>query len=180
MTTSNRAAYVAIITARRSREGVTQVSVINNGGRSRLQVIGDNGTRTVPLAPSLHHRIGRALDDAAHGYARAHYGARKNWPVRFTITHDGVLACEDAAPELGDHVFNGKVYHFNEAAAEAAHRVMETRRLTASTKGLLRPAYENALTAFAAYIPLPTGHRNLYGLARSYTRRHLRTTTAGA
>jgi len=170
MINENRAAYAVITTARRSRDNVTSVTVINNGGRSRLQVIADNGTRTVPLAPTFHHQIGRALEDAAHAYARTRYGARKNWPARIVITHDGTLACEDAAPELGDHVFNGRVYHFNPAAGDAAHRVMQTRLMTARTKGLLRPAYENALAAFAAHLRLTDDHRSLYALARSYTR----------
>ncbi|MEU2426940.1 hypothetical protein ABZ619_39010 [Streptomyces sp. NPDC007851] len=172
MITSNRAAYTVITTARRSHAGVTLVTLINNGGRSRLQYIGDNRTDTVPLAPVLHRQIGRAVEDAAHTYARTRYGARKNWPARIVITHDGTLDCADAAPELGDHVLNGRVYHFNTAAAEAAHRVMDARRLIANANELFRPIYDNALATFAAHLGLPASNRNLYALARSYTRRH--------
>ncbi|EST18059.1 hypothetical protein [Streptomyces roseochromogenus] len=178
MITANRAAYTVITTARRSTEGVTLVTLINNGGRSRLQYIGDNGTHTKHLAPVLHRQIARAVEDAAHTYARTRYGARKNWPARIVVTHDGTLDCADAAPELGDHVFNGRVYHFSDAAATAAHRAMDARRLSASTQGLLRPAYDVALATFAAHLGLPANYRNLYALARSYTRRHPATVAA--
>jgi hypothetical protein len=178
MITANRAAYAVITTARRSREDVTSVTLINNGGRSRLQPVDDNGTRTVPLAPTLHRQIDRVLVDAAHAYARTRYGARKNWPARIVIAHDGALACEDAAPELGDHVLNGRVYHFSAAAADAAHRVMGARRLSAKTNGLLRPVYDRALATLAANLRLPVDNRTLYALARSYTRRHPLTETA--
>ncbi|MGR3875760.1 hypothetical protein ACUXZZ_45325 (plasmid) [Streptomyces graminifolii] len=172
MITTNRAAYAVITNARRSREGVTLVTLVHNGGRSRLQYIGDNGTRTVRLAPVLHHQIGRAVEEAARAYARARYGARKNWPARIVIAHDGILDCADAAPELGDHVLNGRVYHFSAAAAEAAHRVMLARRMSANSHGLLRAVYTNALAEFAAHLRLSVDNRNLYALARSYSRRH--------
>ncbi|MFD9850508.1 hypothetical protein [Streptomyces parvus] len=69
---------------RGSRRDATMVTVLNNGGRSRL-FVQDNGT-SVPLAPTLHQAIDRDVTEAAHAYARTVYGARRAWPARFTVT----------------------------------------------------------------------------------------------
>ncbi|MFI9366069.1 hypothetical protein ACIG5E_34215 [Kitasatospora sp. NPDC053057] len=71
-------------TADRGHDGTTRMVFMNNGGRSKLMPLDHDG-RAVALAPVLHRRIGAQVVEAAHVYARTAYGARRNWPARFTV-----------------------------------------------------------------------------------------------
>ncbi|MFJ3097901.1 hypothetical protein [Streptomyces hydrogenans] len=93
-----RAAQLAIhlfATEDRSHTGTQQLAFINSGGRSKLQVfLGFDlkGRVTKPLAPTLHRRIGEDLITVAHDYARARFGRRADWPVRFIVQRPVVPA----------------------------------------------------------------------------------------
>lgn len=160
----------------RSHYGATTVTLINNGGRSKLLVSDYDGT-IKPLAPTMHASLGRGIDAAALIAARAAYGPRSQWPTRIVFTRPAApLTAEDAAAHLGDHVFNNRVYTFSPAAADAAHKVMASRQL-------VRPGvtpYKRACATLARLVGMPDNTRTIdvFFLARSYTRRHPASTAA--
>ncbi|MGW2421474.1 hypothetical protein ACWC0C_19870 [Streptomyces sp. NPDC001709] len=72
----------------RGHTGTQALHFINNGGRSKLTLFlgfDTKGRVTTPLAPTMHRRIHDDLITVAHDYARAKFGRRADWPVRFTI-----------------------------------------------------------------------------------------------
>lgn len=93
-----RAALLAIElfdTDDRGHTGTQALHFINNGGRSKLDLFlgfDIKGRYTVPLAPTMHRRIHADLIEVAHDYARARFGRRADWPVRFTVERPVVPA----------------------------------------------------------------------------------------
>ncbi|MGY1548319.1 hypothetical protein [Streptomyces sp. MN6] len=172
--TENRARHLLFTALARPMDGVTRIVFINNGGRSKLVVTDYDGT-IKHLAPTLHDRLWDDVIAAAHAAARAAHGPRKNWPARLVFeAPTAPLTYEDAAPHLGDHVLNNRVYTFSPAAADAAHRVMQA---IPYLKLNLPDPYHDALNALRRLLNLPdTAPRSLVrSLARSYTRAHPQT-----
>ncbi|MFJ8301310.1 hypothetical protein ACIQ9R_36165 [Streptomyces sp. NPDC094447] len=64
---------------------VTKLRVLNNGGRSKLDVIPLDGTHK-GMAPTLNRQIDTDLTEETHRYFRATYGARRLWPTHVTLT----------------------------------------------------------------------------------------------
>ncbi|MGA5183006.1 hypothetical protein [Streptomyces pseudogriseolus] len=169
--TDNRARHLLFTALSRPVDGATRITFVNNGGRSKLVVTDYDGT-IKHLAPTLHDRLWDDVIAAAHAAARAAHGPRRNWPTRLTFeAPTAPLTYEDAAPHLGDHVLNNRVYTFTPAAADAAHRVM---RATVYLKLNLSDPYHEAIDVLRRLLNLPdTASRSLVrDLARSYTRKH--------
>ncbi|MEU9752216.1 hypothetical protein AB0D90_03645 [Streptomyces althioticus] len=172
--TENRARHLLFTALARPVDGPTRIAFINNGGRSKLVALNFDGTLK-HLAPTVHTRLWDDVITAAHEAARAVHGPRRNWPARLTFeAPTKPLTYEDAAPHLGDHVLNNRVYTFSPAAAEAAHRVM---RATVYLKLNVPDLYHEAIEALRRLLDLPfdTPTRNVRMLARSYTRAHPQT-----
>ncbi|MEJ8654848.1 hypothetical protein WKI65_44125 [Streptomyces sp. MS1.AVA.3] len=93
-----RAAALAIElfdTEDRGHTGTQALHFINNGGRSKLSLFlgfDTTGCVSTPLAPTMHRRISEDLMHVAHDYARAMFGRRVDWPVRFTVQRPVVPA----------------------------------------------------------------------------------------
>jgi hypothetical protein len=93
-----RAAVLAVElfdTEDRGHTGTQALHFINNGGRSKLTLFlgfDITGRVTTPLAPTMHRRIHEELIAVAHDYARARFGRRADWPVRFTVQRPVVPA----------------------------------------------------------------------------------------
>ncbi|MFR9675833.1 hypothetical protein [Streptomyces sp. TR02-1] len=71
-----------------SHEGASELLFLNNGGRSKLDLLtgfGQPGT-TKRLAPVMHRAFVAETIAAAHAYAKTVFGRRADWPVRFTIS----------------------------------------------------------------------------------------------
>lgn len=156
----------------RSHTDATRVVFVNNGGRSHLvHVQGDGGF--VPLAPTMHQHIDKDVTAAAHTYARAVHGPRRNWPTHVTIIRPRQpLTPDDAAPHLGDHVLNNRVYTFNPAADTCARRALDYRRQMLHNPAA-GPDYRHAITLMAHYLRVDhLDPRHLFFLARSYVRAH--------
>src|SRR5690606_21425150 len=123
--TENRARHLLFAALARPLDGAPRITFVNNGGRSKLVVTDYDGT-IKRLAPTLHDLLWDDVFTAAHAAARAVHGPRKNWPARLVFeAPTKPLTYEDAAPHLGDHVFDNRVYTFTPAAAHAAHRVIQ-------------------------------------------------------
>ncbi|WP_439681542.1 hypothetical protein [Embleya sp. MST-111070] len=93
-----RAAEMAVElfdTEDRGHTGTQALHFVNNGGRSKLKLFLGfdlSGRITTPLAPSMHRRIHEDLIAVADEYARARFGRRADWPVRFTVERPVVPA----------------------------------------------------------------------------------------
>lgn len=93
-----RAARLAVdlfATEDRGHAGTQTLYFINNGGRSKLTVFHGfdlKGRITKQLAPVMHRAIHDDLIAVAHEYARARFGRRADWPVKFHVTRPVVPA----------------------------------------------------------------------------------------
>lgn len=169
--TANRGLHHFFTAFDRGHVGTTEVVLLNNGGRSKLTVVHYDG-QTKRIAPTMHRAFGLDIDAAALIAARAVYGPRPQWPTRITLSRPSEpLIAGDAAPHLGDHVLNNRVYTVGPAAADAAHNVMSCRQLV--SLGIREP-YDRACSTLARLVGMPEGaaSRDVFSLARSYTRRH--------
>lgn len=177
--TPARAAHLFFRHFRRSHPGTTTITFLNNGGRSKLMPFGHDG-QTAHLAPSMHRNIATGWEAAAVEYAKAVYGARKNWPASIVIdVPTEPLTYEDAAPHLGDHVLNNRIYTFSAEGADAAHRVVSLRERL-KTSEVRRMAYRQAIREVRLYVDFtavgrqPEKDGDVFRLALSYVRRNPR------
>jgi hypothetical protein len=170
--TANRALHLLFAHLHRSQRGATRIVFINDGARTRLMPLDRDGITVTGLAPLVHKRIWDDVIDAAHTAARAVYGPRSNWPAHIVFEAPSTpLTHADAAPHLGDHVLNDRVYTFSPDAARAAHDVMKAIPLV--SRGDKGP-YQRALDTLRRLLNLPesTPRSQVRQLAMSYTRRH--------